>query len=317
MPRNGWTACVGMGGRHGSESVDGMDRNQWTACPGIGGRHASESARRMWNQSPLRGALSSILGRKWRTIRLVGGYDRLGLAHSAMYAPLAIPHLGVPTPARPAASIPGRTEPAREGPLTEATLRSRRGGRDSDPRHAAGGCRPDRFRHAGEGGHRTRRRGARSPVPRHAVDGPHPRRHRPRPHPDGVPGPTGSAHAPSDDDLLPPGGAGAAAENAPRAQSRLHRCAAALGDLPRTRCMEGSDLAGRTLPARDSARVPGHLPGCGKGRIRRRRRPGRSDGESRSGAIVGGNARGAGQAAADRRADRRPAGSASGRVHRG
>ena len=54
----------------------------------------------------------------------------------------------------------------------------------------------------------------------------------------GVPGPTGSIHAPSDDDLLPPGARGATAANAPRAQSRLHRCAAAHGDLPRTRCMD-------------------------------------------------------------------------------
>ena len=30
-----WTTCVGMGGRHASEWVDGMDRNRWTTCVGI------------------------------------------------------------------------------------------------------------------------------------------------------------------------------------------------------------------------------------------------------------------------------------------
>ena len=40
-----WTTCVGIGGRHASERMDGMDRNQWTARVGIGGRHASESAK--------------------------------------------------------------------------------------------------------------------------------------------------------------------------------------------------------------------------------------------------------------------------------
>ena len=40
----GWTASVGITGRHPSESVDDMRRNQWTTSIGMGGRHPSESA---------------------------------------------------------------------------------------------------------------------------------------------------------------------------------------------------------------------------------------------------------------------------------
>ena len=42
MPRNRWTACVGMGGRHGSESVDDMPRNRWTTCLGISRSHVGK-----------------------------------------------------------------------------------------------------------------------------------------------------------------------------------------------------------------------------------------------------------------------------------
>ena len=35
MRRNRWTTSVGMGGRHGSESVDGLPRNRWSTCVGI------------------------------------------------------------------------------------------------------------------------------------------------------------------------------------------------------------------------------------------------------------------------------------------
>jgi len=39
-----WTASVGFGGRHASDSVDGIRRIQWTACVGFSGRHASDYA---------------------------------------------------------------------------------------------------------------------------------------------------------------------------------------------------------------------------------------------------------------------------------
>ena len=35
MRRNPWSTCVGMAGRHGSESVDSMRRNEWSTCVGI------------------------------------------------------------------------------------------------------------------------------------------------------------------------------------------------------------------------------------------------------------------------------------------
>ena len=35
MARNRWSASVGTGGRHASESVVGIRRNGWSACLGI------------------------------------------------------------------------------------------------------------------------------------------------------------------------------------------------------------------------------------------------------------------------------------------
>ena len=41
--RNGWPACLGMGGRIASEWAADFRRNGWPACLGMGGRIASES----------------------------------------------------------------------------------------------------------------------------------------------------------------------------------------------------------------------------------------------------------------------------------
>ena len=47
MRRNRWTASVGTGGRHGSESVVGMRRNRWSTCVGI-----SNVSSREWASCP-------------------------------------------------------------------------------------------------------------------------------------------------------------------------------------------------------------------------------------------------------------------------
>ena len=81
--------------------------------------------------------------------------------------------------------------------------------------------------------------------------------------------------------------------------------------------LEGADRPGRLLSTWDFARVPGDLPGSGRGRIRHGHRPGRSNDETRSGHLHGGHPGRAGQAAPDRRGDGRPVGPAAGGLHRG
>jgi hypothetical protein len=45
--RNGWPACLGMGGRIASEWAADFRRNGWPACLGMGGRIGSDYGRQV------------------------------------------------------------------------------------------------------------------------------------------------------------------------------------------------------------------------------------------------------------------------------